>query len=93
MGCFLSQTERCHLQKTDAADPLKFFIANGKHDNGRCFLSQTSPSFSARGPHQLLSSRWEGGENINKVQIQRNKNRGVNFSHLSNMIIFSSYLV
>ena len=79
MGCFLSQTEGCHLQKTDAADPLKCFIANGKHDNGRCILSQTSPIFSARGTHQLLNSRWEGGREHKQGPNKKETKQGCYF--------------
>ena len=45
-GCLLNHLEGYFLYKTDAAEFLKVFIANGKHDIGRSILTHVKSSVS-----------------------------------------------
>ena len=43
--CLICQIVRFFLYKADATEFSKVFVTNGKHDTGRCILSQIKKRF------------------------------------------------
>ena len=64
---------------------LDVLLANSSNFDSVVFdnIEQGSPNFYARGPHQLLNSRWSG----------RKHNRGPNKKDKPGVLLFIIYLI